>query len=55
MGAASQNWGGSGSALVQLSAGNTVEIYIATGSAAKALDVSANTLNTFSGFLVSET
>lgn len=47
------NPGGGGGTLLQLAATDYIEVYVATGVAAKALDVSAAYNNTFSGFLVS--
>lgn len=55
-GTAGQNFGGSGSTLISLAANDYVEVYVASGAAAKALDVGTPSLtNTFSGFLVSAT
>lgn len=52
---AGANPGYSGSTLLQLSATNTVEVYVTTVTAAKALEVSSAAFNSFSGFLVSRT
>jgi hypothetical protein len=54
--AAGNNPGTSLSTLLSLNAADYVEVYIATGAAAKALDTGAGaSANTFSGFLVSAT
>jgi hypothetical protein len=55
IGAVGGNWGSSNGTLIQLAANDTIEVYIGTGFAAKALDVSSAGYNVFSGFLVSRT
>lgn len=47
--------GSTASGLVQLNATEYVEVFVATGTAAKALDVGSAAKCTFSGFLVSRT
>lgn len=52
--AAGTNPGIALSALLQLTAGDYIEVYVGTGVAAKALDASFSGRNTFSGYLVSK-